>query len=465
MSEEIVTRFAPSPTGMLHIGGARTALFNWLFARGRNGAFRLRIEDTDRERSTPEATEAIISGLRWLGLDWDGEIVSQHARRDRHVAAAMDLLATGHAYRCFSTEEEIAEARGRAREQGQAVLFESPWRDVDPADHPDAPFTVRLKSPRTGSTTISDIVNGTVSWRNDTLDDMIILRSDGSPTYNFAVVMDDRDMGVTHVIRGDDHLSNSARQSLVYGAFGWRLPVFAHVPLIFSEDGRKLSKRTGDPGLDHYRGLGIPPEAMRNYLARLGWSHGDEEFFTSDQAIGWFSLEALGKSPARLNGKKLLNLSRLHLEGIEDSGLVDEVMRLRGCNSPMRRELLVAAMPSMRHGARTFIDLSSKAGFIFADRPIAIEADAERLIDGESQTLLRDLRDRLDGTCWDREALEHVGGELCESRGIKLGRLAQPVRVALAGSRVAPSIFDMMCVLGRDESLARLEDATTLGTG
>lgn len=464
MSEEIVTRFAPSPTGMLHIGGARTALFNWLFARGRNGAFRLRIEDTDRERSTPEATEAIISGLRWLGLDWDGEIVSQHARRDRHVAAAMDLLATGHAYRCFSTEGEIAEARKRAREQGRAILFESPWRDVDPADHPDAPFTVRLGSPKTGSTTISDVVNGSVSWRNDTLDDMIILRSDGSPTYNFAVVVDDRDMCVTHVIRGDDHLSNSARQSLVYGAFGWRLPVFVHIPLIFSEDGRKLSKRTGDPGLDHYRELGIPPEAMRNYLARLGWSHGDDEFFASDQAIGWFSLEALGRSPARLNGKKLLNLSRLHLEGIEDSRLVDEVLRLRECDSPMRRELLVAAMPSIRHGARTLIDLSNKAGFIFADRPIAIEADAERLIDGESQALLRDLRDRLDGTGWDREALERSGGELCESRGIKLGRLAQPVRVALAGSRVAPSIFDMMCVLGRDESLARLEDAATLGT-
>ena len=465
MSEEIVTRFAPSPTGMLHIGGARTALFNWLFARGRNGTFRLRIEDTDRERSTPEATEAIISGLRWLGLDWDGEIVSQHARRDRHVAAAMDLLASGHAYRCFSTEGEIAEARERAREQGRAVLFESPWRDVDPADHPDVPFTVRLKSPKTGSTTITDIVNGSVSWRNDTLDDMIILRSDGNPTYNFAVVVDDRDMGVTHVIRGDDHLSNSARQSLVYGAFGWKLPVFAHIPLIFSEDGRKLSKRTGDPGLDHYQGLGIPPEAMRNYLARLGWSHGDDEFFTTDQAIRWFSLEALGRSPARLNGKKLLNLSRLHLEGFEDSMLVDEVMGMRGSDSPMRRDLLVAAMPSIRHGGRTLNDLSSKAGFIFADRPIAIEADAERLIDGESKALLRDLRDRLDGVRWDREALEHSAGELCESKGIKLGRLAQPVRVALAGSKVAPSIFDMMCVLGRDESLARLEDTASLGTG
>ena len=465
MSEKIVTRFAPSPTGMLHIGGARTALFNWLFAKGRNGTFRLRIEDTDRERSTPEATEAIISGLRWLGLDWDGEIISQHARRDRHVAAAMDLLATGHAYRCFSTADEIAQARKRAREQGKATLFESPWRDVDPTNHPDAAFTVRLKSPKTGSTTIADVVNGTVSWRNDTLDDMIILRSDGSPTYNFAVVVDDRDMGVTHVIRGDDHLSNSARQSLVYGAFGWRLPTFAHIPLIFSEDGRKLSKRTGDPGLDHYRELGIPPEAMRNYLARLGWSHGDDEFFTTDQAIGWFSLEALGKSPARLNGKKLLNLSRLHLEGIEDSRLVDEVLRLRESESPMRRELLVAAMPSIRHGARTLVDLSSKAGFIFADRPITIDTDAERLIDGESLALLRDLRDRLDGGGWDRETLEVTAGQLCESKGVKLGRLAQPVRIALAGSKVAPSIFDMMCVLGKDESLARLEDIAFLGTG
>ena len=461
MSEKIVTRFAPSPTGMLHIGGARTALFNWLFAKGRNGSFRLRIEDTDRERSTPEAAEAIISGLRWLGLDWDGEIVSQHAGRDRHVAAAGDLLASGHAYRCFSTAEEIAEARKRARDEGQAVLFESPWREVDPADHPDAPFTVRLKSPRTGSTTITDVVNGSVSWRNETLDDMIILRSDGSPTYNFAVVVDDRDMGVSHVIRGDDHLSNSARQSLVYDAFGWRVPVFAHIPLIFSEDGRKLSKRTGDPGLDHYRGLGIPPEAMRNYLARLGWSHGDDEFFSTEQAIGWFSLEALGKSPARLNGKKLLNLSRLHLEGIEDSRLVNEVMGTRGCDSPRRRELLVAAMPSIRHGARTLNDLSKKAEFIFADRPITIEADAERLIDGDSSELLRDLRDRLDGTGWDREALERAAAELCESKGIKLGKLAQPVRVALAGSKVAPSIFDMLCVLGRTESLSRLEDAAS----
>ena len=446
---------------MLHIGGARTALFNWLFAKGNGGTFCLRIEDTDRERSTPEATDAILSGLRWLGLDWDGDAISQHERRNRHVAAAKELLETGNAYKCFSTQEEIAQARKIALERNRPVLFESPWRDVAPINHPDRPFTVRLKSPNDGSTVVDDIVAGSVSWKNDTLDDLIILRSDGSPTYNFAVVVDDRDMGISHVIRGDDHLSNSARQKMIYEAFGWNVPVFAHIPLIFSEDGRKLSKRTGDPGLDHYRRLGILPEAMCNYLARLGWSHGNEEFFSTDHALEWFSLGALGKSPARLNNKKLLNLSRLHLESVADSRLVDEVLRIRGSISAKQHDMLVAAMPSLRQGARTLVDVSNRARFLFVDRPVPVTADAKGLLDDEGASMLRCLHARLEQLDWSRGALEDAIGKFCDSSGIKLGKMAQLVRAALAGSKVSPSVFDMMCILGKNESLARLEDAAS----
>ena len=325
MSTPVVTRFAPSPTGYLHIGGARTALFNWLYTRGRGGKFLLRIEDTDRARSTPEATDAIYAGLRWLGLDWDRDAISQFERADRHAEVAHQMLAAGTAYKCFATQEEIEAFREAARAEGRSTLFRSPWRDVDPADHPDAPFVVRVKAPRDGETVVQDEVQGSVTVRNDQLDDMVLLRSDGTPTYMLAVVVDDHDMGVTHVIRGDDHLNNASRQMLVYAAMGWDVPVWAHIPLIHGEDGKKLSKRHGALGVEEWRDQGYPASAMRNYLARLGWGHGDDEFFTTQQALEWFDLSGIKKSPARLDAKKLDNLSRQHIAAKADAELVSEI--------------------------------------------------------------------------------------------------------------------------------------------
>ena len=459
MTDTIVTRFAPSPTGMLHVGGARTALFNWLFARANGGQFKLRIEDTDRVRSTPEATEAIKSGLDWLGLDWDGGIVSQFERRELHAAAAWKLLEMGGAYKCFSTPAEIEAARRLAKEQNRTVLFQSPWRDADQSEHPDLPYTVRLKSPLRGTTQVEDAVAGTVSWNNETLDDMIILRSDGTPTYNLAVVVDDHDMGVSHVIRGDDHLSNSARQKLIYEALGWEVPVFAHVPLILNEDGRKLSKRQGDPGLDRYKDLGILPEAMCNYLTRLGWSHGNEEFFTREQAVSWFALEALNSSPARLNQKRLMNLSRQHLQAASCERLIDEVIRLKGGDAASRRSSLLNAMQAIKPGARTLHDLAARSEFLFADRPVALSSDAVKHLAADGKTIVSDLLERLQCIEWNRSEIESAVAELCGVRGLKLGRIAQPVRAALSGSTISPSIFDMLCILGRDESLGRLSDS------
>ncbi len=312
-SDQIVTRFAPSPTGYLHIGGARTALFNWLYARGRGGKFLLRIEDTDRARSTPEATEAIFAGLRWLGLDWDGEAVSQFSRVERHQEAAAQMLAGGTAYRCYATKEEIDAAREAAKAEKRAPVFHSPWRDKGPEDWPDAPYTVRLKAPREGEVVVEDAVQGRVAWKADQIDDLILLRSDGTPTYMLAVVVDDHDMGVTHVIRGDDHLTNAARQSVILRGLGWDVPVFAHIPLIHGPDGAKLSKRHGALGVEAYRDMGYLPEAMRNYLARLGWAHGDDEFFTDAEAQSWFDLPQIGKSAARFDFGKLENLNGQHM--------------------------------------------------------------------------------------------------------------------------------------------------------
>ena len=459
MTDTIVTRFAPSPTGMLHVGGARTALFNWLFARANGGQFKLRIEDTDRARSTPEATEAIKSGLDWLGLDWDGCIVSQFERREIHAAVAWKLLELGGAYKCFATPTEIELARRLAKEQNRTVLFQSPWRDADQSKHPDLPYTIRLKTPLQGTTHVEDAVAGTVSWNNETLDDMVILRSDGTPTYNLAVVVDDHEMAVSHVLRGDDHLSNSARQKLIYEALGWDVPVFAHVPLILSEDGRKLSKRKGDPGLDHYRDLGILPEAMCNYLARLGWSHGNDEYFTREQAVSWFTLEALNSSPARLNQKRLMNLSRQHLEAASCERLIDEVMRIKGRNAATRRNSLLNAMHAIKPSARTLHDLTARSAFLFTDRPVTISSDAAKHLTTDGKTIVSNLLDRLRSIEWNRSEIESVVAELCESSGIRLGRIAQPVRAALSGSTISPSIFDMLCVLGRDESLGRLSDS------
>ncbi|MFD1912306.1 glutamate--tRNA ligase [Halodurantibacterium flavum] len=461
----VVTRFAPSPTGYLHIGGARTALFNWLYARGRGGKFLLRIEDTDRERSTPEATDAILRGLTWLGLDWDGEAVSQFARRDRHAEVAQEMLARRHAYKCFSTQEEIEAAREAARAEGRSTLFQSPWRDADPATHPDAPFVIRLRAPREGETVIEDAVQGTVRFRNDQLDDMVCLRSDGTPTYMLAVVVDDHDMGVTHVIRGDDHLNNAARQTLVYQAMGWDVPVFAHIPLIHGPDGKKLSKRHGALGVEEYQAMGYPAAGMRNYLARLGWSHGDAEFFTDAQAQEWFDLGGIGRAPARLDFKKLENLCGQHIAVADDAALLHEIegyLAARG-DEPLtgdQRDGLLRGMYSLKERAKTFPELLEKAHFVLTSRPLSYEPKAEAALDPVSQGILRELTPQLQSASWDRQALEEAVAKVAEGHGVGLGKLAGPLRAALAGRTVTPSVFDMMLVLGREETIARLRDAT-----
>jgi glutamyl-tRNA synthetase len=460
----VVTRFAPSPTGYLHIGGARTALFNWLYARGRGGKFLLRIEDTDRARSTPEATAAILDGLTWLGLDWDGEAVSQFARAARHAEVARAMLANGTAYKCFATPEEVEAFREAARAEGRSTLFLSPWRDADPATHPEAPFAIRLKAPRTGETVIADAVQGTVRFGNDQLDDMVLLRADGTPTYMLAVVVDDHDMGVTHVIRGDDHLNNAARQAQVFNAMGWRLPVFAHIPLIHGPDGKKLSKRHGALGLEEYRRMGFPPAAIRNYLARLGWSHGDDEFFTDAQALEWFDLPGIGRAPARLDLKKLEHLSGQHIAAATDAALLHDIDSWLAATDqppldPARRDGLSRALPHLRDRAKTIPDLLEKAHFVLANRPLMPDAKAAQALDGVSRGILRELTPRLQNARWEREVLEGTVTALAEQHGLGLGKLAQPLRAALAGRTVTPSVFDMMLVLGRDETLARIAEA------
>ena len=463
----LVTRFAPSPTGFLHIGGARTALFNWLFARRHGGTFLLRIEDTDRARSTPEATAAILTGLKWLGLDWDGEAISQFERAPRHAEVAHQMLANGTAYKCFATQDEIEAFREAARAEGRSTLYQSPWRDADPATHPDAPYVIRLKAPRTGETVIDDAVQGRVVFRNDQLDDMVCLRSDGTPTYMLAVVVDDHDMGVTHVIRGDDHLNNAARQAQIYHAMGWDVPVFAHIPLIHGEDGKKLSKRHGALGVEDYERLGFPPAALRNYLTRLGWSHGDAEFFTDAQARAWFDLEGITRAPARLDLKKLENLTAQHFSAMTDAAALHDVENFiaatgRAPLTPGQRALMLAAMPQLRDKARTMGQILERATFILAPTPIQPDEKAAKALDTVSRGILNELTPQLQSASWERERLEGLVSDLAARHGLGLGKLAQPLRAALAGNSVSPSVFDMMLVLGREETLARLAHAADL---
>ncbi len=466
MSDAVVTRFAPSPTGFLHIGGARTALFNWLYARGRGGKFLLRIEDTDRARSTPQATEAILTGLRWLGLDWDGEPVSQFARADRHAEVAREMLASGRAYKCFATQEEIEAYREAARAEGRSTIYRSPWRDADPSTHPDAPHVIRVKAPLEGETIIRDQVQGDVRIRNDQLDDMVLLRSDGTPTYMLAVVVDDHDMGVTHVIRGDDHLNNAARQMLVYAAMGWEVPVWAHIPLIHGEDGKKLSKRHGALGVEEYQAMGYPAAAMRNYLARLGWSHGDDEFFSDAQALEWFDLPGIGKSPARLDFRKLDHLTAQHMSVADDAALLHELeayLAATGAEplNASQKDGLLRAMRLVKDKAKGFAQIIEKAHFIIVSRPIECDAKAAKALDNVSRGILSELTPRLQTATWSREVLEGEVAALAESHGLGLGKLAQPLRAALVGRTSSPSVFDMMVVLGREETLARIGDATS----
>ncbi|HHC30047.1 MAG TPA: glutamate--tRNA ligase, partial [Rhodobacterales bacterium] len=411
---QVVTRFAPSPTGYLHIGGARTALFNWLYARGRGGRFLLRIEDTDRARSTPEATAAILQGMDWLGLDHDGAPISQFERADRHAEVAREMLAAGHAYKCFATQDEIAAFREAARAEGRSTLFQSPWREADPASAPEgAPYVIRLKAPRIGETVVDDQVQGPVTFRNDQLDDMVLLRADGTPTYMLAVVVDDHDMGVTHVIRGDDHLNNAARQMQVYAAMGWDVPVFAHIPLIHGPDGKKLSKRHGALGVEEYRAMGYPAGAMRNYLARLGWSHGDDEVFTDEQALAWFDLDGIGKAAARFDFKKLDHISGQHIALTPNDDLVLQVQdyldatAARPLTAPEARAL-AKAMPVLKQGVKTLPQILEKAHFMFTFRPIEPDEKAAKALDDVSRRILSQLTPQLQTVSWDRNTLETV---------------------------------------------------------
>jgi len=458
----VVTRFAPSPTGYLHIGGARTALFNWLYARGRGGKFLLRIEDTDRERSTPEATAAILRGLTWLGLDWDGEVVSQFDRKDRHAEVAHQMLARGAAYKCFSTQEEIATFR--ASSSDSYAVFRSPWRDADPADHPDSPYVIRMKAPRGGQTVIRDEVQGDVTIQNDTLDDMICLRSDGTPTYMLAVVVDDHDMGVTHVIRGDDHLNNAGRQQMIYDAMGWDIPVWAHIPLIHGPDGKKLSKRHGAVGVEEYQRMGYPAAGMRNYLTRLGWAHLDAEIFTSAEAMAMFDLPGIGRAAARLDFKKLENTCGHHMAMADDAALLHELEGFlaatqRTALTPLQKDRMAAGMYCIKDRAKTFPELLDKAEFILATRPIVPDAAADKALDPVSRGILKSLTPQLQHAHWTKADLEVILNTLAAAHGIGFGKLAAPLRAALAGRTATPSVYDMMLVLGRDETTLRLGDA------
>jgi glutamyl-tRNA synthetase len=457
-SRPVVTRFAPSPTGYLHIGGARTALFNWLFARHHGGKFLLRIEDTDRARSTNEAIDAILDGMRWLELDWDGHEYYQSQFWSRHAEIAHRMLERGAAYRCYMTQEELAEQREKAKAERKPFRISSPWREVAEAQG-DRPYVIRLKAPRQGETVIEDQVQGRVTVQNAELDDFILLRSDGTPTYMLAVVVDDHDMGVTHVIRGDDHLNNAFRQLAMVRAMGWPEPTYAHVPLIHGPDGAKLSKRHGAMGVDAYRDqLGLLPEAVSNYLLRLGWGHGDDEIISRDQAIAWFDLPQVGQSPSRFDFKKLENLNGHYIREADDTRLAGLVAPRLGLSDP-QTSLLVKAMPELKARAHTLNELADGARFLFASRPLEMDAAAEALLTAEARAVLASAHARLVALAnWDAPVLEAAIREVAEGTGVKLGKLAQPLRAALTGRTTSPGIFDVLVLLGRDESLARIAD-------
>ncbi|PZT96647.1 glutamate--tRNA ligase [Sphingomonas hankookensis] len=460
----VVTRFAPSPTGFLHIGGARTALFNWLYARRHGGRFLLRIEDTDRVRSTEPAIEAILDGIRWLGLDWDGDAVFQFARADRHAAVAHQLLDAGRAYRCYATPEELTALREEQRAAGKPIRYDGRWRDRAPEDAPEgAPFVIRLKAPKEGAVTIADQVQGDVTVANAELDDFVLLRSDGTPTYMLAVVVDDHDMGVTHIIRGDDHLNNAFRQLALIRAMdavegGWPDPVYAHVPLIHGADGAKLSKRHGALGVDAYRDeLGVLPEALNNYLLRLGWGHGDEEIISRERATEVFDLSGVGRSPSRFDTKKLMNLNGHYIREADDARLTDLVAQR--LPDGIDRDLLQRAMPVLKVRAADLNELAANAAFFFRSRPLAMDESATALLTPDARAILTQLHAKLDAlAAWDTETIEAAVREVAEAAGLKLGAAAQPLRAALTGSRTSPGIFDVLALLGRTESLGRIED-------
>ncbi|RDV01226.1 glutamate--tRNA ligase [Undibacter mobilis] len=470
MSDPVITRFAPSPTGFLHIGGARTALFNWLYARHCGGKMLLRIEDTDRERSTDAAIAAIIDGLTWLGLTWDEEPVFQFSRAARHREVVDGMLAAGTAYRCYATPEELTAMRDKARAEGKSKLYNGLWRDRDPSEAPAGVRpAIRLKAPLTGETVIEDQVQGRVVWDNENLDDLVLLRSDGNPTYMLAVVVDDHDMGVTHIIRGDDHLTNAARQKQIYEALGWSVPVMSHIPLIHGPDGAKLSKRHGALGVEAYRAMGYLPAALRNYLVRLGWSHGDQEIFTTEEMVAAFDLPAIGRAPARLDLVKLDNLNGHYIRQMPDAELVEALEQLlphiaggdalAGKLTGELREKLLLAMPGLKERAKTLIELFEASRFLWADRPLAISEQAKALLTPEARAVLARLVPALEAVGeWNGPAIEAVVRSFAETAAVKLGAVAQPLRAALTGKTTSPPIFDVLAVLGRTESLARLRE-------
>jgi len=468
----VVTRFAPSPTGFLHIGGARTALFNWLFARGRGGKMLLRIEDTDRERSTQSAIDAILEGLSWLELDWDGDTIYQFSRSARHREVAEQLLANGCAYLCYASAEELAQMREQARREGRTRLYDGRWRDRSPAEAPaGVKPVIRLKAPLTGGTVVEDQVQGRVVWQNEHLDDLVLLRSDGTPTYMLAVVVDDHDMGVTHIIRGDDHLTNAARQLQIYTALGWSVPVMAHIPLIHGPDGSKLSKRHGALGVDAYRAMGYLPAAMRNYLVRLGWSHGDQEIFSTEEMIKAFDLAQIGRSPARFDFARLENLNGHYLRQTPDAELLAQLERvlphIAGGSqiakklTPRVRQQLLTAMSALKERAKTLVELADGASFIIAERPLSLDQKASALLSPQIREILAQLLDELRRVDpWTAETTERAIRDFAQRFGMKLGNIAQPLRAALTGRTTSPPIFEVLVVLGKDECLARIADQT-----
>lgn len=474
MSTPVITRFAPSPTGFLHIGGARTALFNWLYAKHTGGKMLLRIEDTDRERSTDAAVKAIIDGLDWLGLKWDGEPISQFSRVERHREVAEQLVKNGKAYYCYATPDELTEMREKAKAEGKPPRYNGIWRDRDPSDAPKGVKPViRIKAPESGETIVNDRVQGVIRFPNKDLDDFIILRSDGTPTYMLAVVVDDHDMGVTHVIRGDDHLTNAARQTILFDAMGWNVPVMAHIPLIHGADGAKLSKRHGALGVDAYRAMGYLPTALRNYLVRLGWSHGDDEIISTEDMISWFNIDDINKGAARFDFKKLEAINGQYMRMSNDRELFDATLAilpeieggdnlLAKLNDKNRAQFL-AAMPELKERAKTLVELIDNASFIFSERPLSLDEKAQSLLNDEGKAILKDIYPVLEAcTNWNKEALDSVIRDHADKKQLKLGKIAQPLRAALTGKAVSPGVFDVLVILEKDESLARIRDQISI---
>jgi glutamyl-tRNA synthetase len=470
MTKQVVTRFAPSPTGYLHIGGARTALFNWLYAKHTGGKMLLRIEDTDRERSTQAATAAILDGLKWLGLQWDGEAISQFGRVARHREVAEQLVERGAAYYCYCTPEELTAMRELATKEGRPPRYDGRWRDRPASEAPAGiKPVIRIKAPQSGETVVNDVVQGEVRFPNKDLDDFILLRSDGNPTYMHAVVVDDHDMGVTHIIRGDDHLTNAARQTIIYQGMGWDVPTMAHIPLIHGPDGAKLSKRHGALGVEAYREMGYLPEGLLNYLAKLGWSHGDDEVMTIAQMIEWFDIKDVNKGAARFDFDKLAAINGHHMRAAEPDALTEVLIKtiphlsnsdiVAKLASPGKQDQLAAAMPGLKERAKTLVELADSALYLVAERPLRLDEKASALLDDEGRTVLREIHPLLDTSQeWTAAALDTIARAYAEGRNLKLGKVAQPLRAALTGRSTSPGVFDVLEVLGREEALGRIAD-------